>query len=284
MSHNNSSDNTLARVESSSPKAIPVLTAGELSIEVYIRWKDACKDYFNVKGIAEDKQFRSEKTWLPDNWEQHARNQLTRARQKVDEPFCTWIVKVETMNTVLADTTSYKDKAQLRNHIESLKKMIALDNERIANMDEIRCLTTRPLLSSSKTNVSSTSSFSRTTTTSRTRDYTPALTEAERDLLYKHYGCFKCCRFYAGHWGKDCTDSAPKGSNYRELTEADALRAKKDHDKKRADASKRAMIAAVLFDENIDECTAAAVSGGSPITAGVLGYGSQSEDSDSDAF
>ncbi|KAI0083810.1 hypothetical protein BDY19DRAFT_998285 [Irpex rosettiformis] len=298
-------DSQLARLELSGPKNIPILTSCELTIEVYIRWKDACEDHFNVKAIAADKQvawavsgfedmlmrdwFRAEKTrllklnwedftaefkntWLPENWEQNTRNQLTRACQGMNDPFRTWVVKVETMNSVLADTPSHKDKTQLRNHIESLmcdrlaqmataankRKMIALDNERMATMDEIRRVTARPLNPSTKNNSATTSSSSRPSF-SCTREHPPPLTESERDLLYKHFGCFKCRRFYARHKGKDCTNPFIKASDYQELTEADTLRAKKDHDKKRNNAPKRATTAAVNFDENLDDYTAAAM-------------------------
>jgi len=53
-----------------------------------------------------------------------------------------------------------------------------------------------------------------------------ALTEAERVLLMKHKGCFKCRKFYVSHQSKECTDGAPDASSYKTLTEADAIAVK----------------------------------------------------------
>jgi hypothetical protein len=150
---NNTIDPTFATVTSASPNKVPMLLAGELTIEVFIQWKDACEDYFEIKDIADEKRvthtstrfqnilvrdwfrgdaahmhklswddFASEfkQHWLLENWEQKSRNELTCARQPATEPFQTWIIKVETLNAVLNGTPSHKSDNQLRNHVESL--------------------------------------------------------------------------------------------------------------------------------------------------------------------
>jgi hypothetical protein len=69
-------------------------------------------------------------------------------------------------------------------------------------------------------------------TTSRTSDRCPPLTSVECALLTEHSGCFRCCRFYAGHIAPACTNGFPAKSTYRPLTETDALAAKRRNDKK----------------------------------------------------
>lgn len=51
----------------------------------------------------------------------------------------------------------------------------------------------------------------------------PALTQAERELLLHHRGCFKCRRFYVGHHFSKCTNGYPSAVGYQVLTEAAAL-------------------------------------------------------------
>lgn len=188
-------DNQVAVVTSSGPSKIPVLSAGELSIEVYLQWKHMCEDCFELKDIDEPKKriihamtgvlaplvrnwYQADKAriqaltweafavefrdrWLPPNWEQRTRNLLIRSRQAATDSFKDWVVKIETHNANLFGTTSHKDETQLREHIESVMcdrlvqlaetadvasiagykawkdRLTNLDNERIANMNEM---------------------------------------------------------------------------------------------------------------------------------------------------
>ena len=192
-----STTDTLATVSSTGPNKVPVLSSGELTIEVFLRWKHMCEDFFELKEIDNDnnkrkivfavtglqdilvknwyradenrlkqltwtefsKEFRDR--WLPQHWEQQSRNELTRACQLPSESFKNWVVKVETLNANLVGTDSHKSEAQLREHIMSMvcdrlsalataagvknlaaykdwkNKLIDLDNERLANMNEI---------------------------------------------------------------------------------------------------------------------------------------------------
>ncbi|KAI0085111.1 hypothetical protein BDY19DRAFT_876849, partial [Irpex rosettiformis] len=144
---------TTATVVSTGPHKIPTLSSGELTIEVFMRWKDACEDYFEIKDVKDEKKvthagtgfqdllvrdwYRSDivrlralswedftkefkARWLPSDWDVKARNELTRRRQSNDDSFKDWVVKIETLNAVLKDTPSHKSQINLRNHIESL--------------------------------------------------------------------------------------------------------------------------------------------------------------------
>jgi len=55
----------------------------------------------------------------------------------------------------------------------------------------------------------------------------PKLTQADRELLNAHEGCYKCRGFYAGHKGSDCPIGFPDPASYKPLTETTAQAAKK---------------------------------------------------------
>ncbi len=158
-------------------------------------------------------------------------------------------------------------------------KLTLLDEERVANVNEILRLAGKMALSrntSSNATASSSHPSSRNRTT-REREYPPTLTQAERNLLVKHRGCFKCRKFYVGHRQPECNEPAPKAAGYVELTEADALQAKKDHDAKARVSVKKETDAAMRMDSDVEGETAAAVRADSPVTCGWLGYGTDSD-------
>jgi hypothetical protein len=83
-------------------------------------------------------------------------------------------------------------------------------------------------------------------TTNVTPNITAKLTQAEHDLLRAHRGCFRCRKFYAGHFAQGC----PLGANGRPSPEAcknvtveAALKAKS------AFEAKEAGLVAAVFDE-----------------------------------
>ncbi|KAI0088727.1 hypothetical protein BDY19DRAFT_890949, partial [Irpex rosettiformis] len=82
-------------------------------------------------------------------------------------------------------------------------------------------------------------------------EYSPPLTAAECTLLMKHARYFKCHKFYAGHRQSQCTKALLQMADYRELTEDDANKAKRNF--------------------------AAAVECQSPVACGVLEYSSDSD-------
>ena len=55
----------------------------------------------------------------------------------------------------------------------------------------------------------------------------PPLTDDECTLLNEHKGCTKCRHFYVDHRSQSCPDGFPSGKNYKTLTVASALSAKK---------------------------------------------------------
>lgn len=321
------SSESLAQVTSSGPSKVPVLSAGDLSIEVYLRWRNMCDDCFELKEIDVDDnkkriilamtgvqnllmrdwygtdrarlqaltwdafalEFRDR--WLPPNWELKARNSLVRMRQGTSDAFKDWVIKVETLNANLTGTPSHKDAMALRAHIESTMcdrlahlaeaaevstiatykawkdKLIVLDNERIATLGEMMRLAGK--LSNSRAPSSTSNPSSSASSAKRSvREYPPTLTSAERSLLSKHDGCFKCRKFYAGHRQPTCPDNPPKAQGYTELTEEDALRAKRSRDAKVK--VKRENTAATRLDDELRGDHAAAVNG-------VLDYGTDSD-------
>ncbi|KAK0444929.1 uncharacterized protein EV420DRAFT_1648643 [Desarmillaria tabescens] len=54
----------------------------------------------------------------------------------------------------------------------------------------------------------------------------PCLTDAEKELLIKHLGCFVCRQFYTDHIGSSCKTGNPDPTTYKTLTEANALAVK----------------------------------------------------------
>ncbi|KAJ7156122.1 hypothetical protein C8R43DRAFT_848728, partial [Mycena crocata] len=67
---------------------------------------------------------------------------------------------------------------------------------------------------------------SSSSSTTGPRNYCPALTPDERELLNKHRGCTKCRRPYVSHQAKQCPNGYPSPNNYVVLTEATCLAAK----------------------------------------------------------
>jgi len=65
----------------------------------------------------------------------------------------------------------------------------------------------------------------------KSRGTLPPLTEEECGLLYKHRGCFKCRRLYAGHMGRDCPNDFPE--THTPITPALATTAKAEFEKVR---------------------------------------------------
>lgn len=330
-------NDNIATVTSTGSSKVPTLSAGELSIEVFLHWRNMVEDYFEVKELddADDKkrithamtgvqnmlmrdwyqndrdrikalkwteflkEFRDR--WLPPHWEQKTRKLLTCARQGSSDAFKDWIVRVETINSYLVGTPSHKDEAQFRAHIESVlcdrltqlaeaadvtsivsykswkDKLTSLDDERLANMTELLRLAGKMNLarntSSGTSGQGSSANANRRPT--RDREYPPNLTSAERTLLARHGGCFKCRKFYAGHRQPECDQPPPKAAGYKELTEEDAAKAKKERDSKVP--VKKETTAAVRLDSEVEANTAAAVRADSPVACGWLGYGTDSD-------
>ncbi len=63
-------------------------------------------------------------------------------------------------------------------------------------------------------------------TVTATNTRVPMLTTAERNLLFKHNGCYKCRQFYMNHHCANCPNGWPLAAGYQMLTKAAALAAK----------------------------------------------------------
>ncbi|KAI0088728.1 hypothetical protein BDY19DRAFT_994091 [Irpex rosettiformis] len=139
-------NNEHAEVFSSGPNKIPLLSSGELTIEVFLQWKNMCEDFFEIKEIddkenskciilamtgiqdllvrnwyqAEHDRFKKltwstftvefYDRWLSTHWEQKSQNLVTCARQSNTDTFKDWIVQVETLNANLISTASHKNE------------------------------------------------------------------------------------------------------------------------------------------------------------------------------
>lgn len=67
----------------------------------------------------------------------------------------------------------------------------------------------------------------------------PRLTAAERNLLDKNDGCYKCRRFFAKHRTTDKVCDFPNTTNYRELTAADVDKARNSGNSNRSNTQQR---------------------------------------------
>ncbi|KAI0686299.1 hypothetical protein C8T65DRAFT_747470 [Cerioporus squamosus] len=108
----------------------------------------------------------------------------------------------------------------------------------------------------------------------------PKLMPVEKQLLNDHQGCYKCRHFYAGHLSGGCPNGFPKADSYTPLTEAMAAKARATHTGKE-NIKPRTVASVDVNATNSDDALVAAV-GVIPLaaTTGVLGSGSDSEDSD----
>jgi hypothetical protein len=162
---------------------------------------------------------------------------------------------VRALNIVLRGTPSHMDDSMLRNQLEaglepslqaecSREGLCAITTlkdwiERVKKVDErlasdrkryrdifieesnIRA-SKRPALGNSRIpNAPTSNSTSSAASSSGTKPFVrlPKLTDAEKDLLRAHSGCFKCRRFNAGH-GSNSADCPgfPSGGGYKTIT------------------------------------------------------------------
>ncbi|KAG2754968.1 hypothetical protein P692DRAFT_201680044, partial [Suillus brevipes Sb2] len=188
--------------------------------------------------------------WLDSHWAMKLRKKVLGSQQGT-RPFYEWALDLQNQNTLLYGNPSHLSDIQLRSQLEAnvcdeltirvlraklaanltLKEWIEevkhLDDKRLEDLASHRKIA-EELHKSSKRNTSSVNKIS----SSSSKSYNAssprlgALTEAERALLMKHKGCFKCRKFYVSHQSKDCTDGAPEASSYKMLTESDATAAK----------------------------------------------------------
>ena len=58
------------------------------------------------------------------------------------------------------------------------------------------------------------------------------LTDEEKNLLWLHLMCFKCCIFYAGHLSHNCNNPHSTSDDCRKVTAANTTKAKATYEKK----------------------------------------------------
>ncbi|KAG1771255.1 hypothetical protein EDD22DRAFT_769326, partial [Suillus occidentalis] len=194
------------------------------------------------------KAFRD--AWLETHWASKLHKKVLGSCQG-NRPFYEWALDVQNQNALLYGNPAYLSETQLRDQLEahicdelsipvfrakladnlSLKDWIEeiklLDEERLEDLASHRKMVEEMHKTSKRNTTSSSSnkpSSNKVYNSSSTR--LSPLTEAERTLLGKHKGCFKCRKFYVSHQSKDCTDGAPEASSYKTLTETDAIAAK----------------------------------------------------------
>ncbi|EDR06062.1 uncharacterized protein LACBIDRAFT_329149 [Laccaria bicolor S238N-H82] len=204
--------------------------------------------------------------YLHQDWEDQIRNKiLTSTLTSSKTSFWNWSQQLLKLNCLLRGTTSFFDDTALRNHLEAhlddelrarlknsearkekaLKPWInsvriidearAVENKRARELIE-ETIDRQAKHQNTKTDVlrgssrrANTSQSNSTSANSSSSSFVklPPLTDDERALLNEHDGCTKCCRFYCDHHSQSCPDGFPSGKNYKTLTVAFALAAKK---------------------------------------------------------
>ncbi|KAG2737936.1 hypothetical protein P692DRAFT_20760337, partial [Suillus brevipes Sb2] len=185
------------------------------------------------------KAFRS--AWLESHWANKLRKKVLGSHQGT-RPFYEWALDIQNQNALLYGNPAYLSEKQLRDQLEahicdeltipvfrakladdlSLKDWI----EEVKHLDDKRLEDLASHRKISKRNGTSSSNKPSNKTYNSSSPRLGSLTEAERTLLAKHKGCFKCRKFYVSHQSKDCSEGAPEASSYKTLTEADAIAAK----------------------------------------------------------
>jgi len=141
----------LAMVTHENPTKIPLLSVGQITPEIISDWADCCRQYFEIKNIAEASQvvhaaaglknplhrnwysvnsatlkilsfdeflarFRHET--LPLHWEENVRVQMMQSRQGA-RPFSEWATNIRIKNTVLRGTASALDDGKMKYLLEA---------------------------------------------------------------------------------------------------------------------------------------------------------------------
>ncbi|KAG1857406.1 hypothetical protein F4604DRAFT_1589940, partial [Suillus subluteus] len=186
--------------------------------------------------------------WLDTHWDTKLRWKVLGSYQG-NRSFYEWALELQNQNALLYGNAAHLSDVQLRNQLEAhiceeltipvlrakladdltLKKWIEevkhLDDKRLEDLASHKKIA-EDLYKSSKRTTSSSNKTSSSKTYNPSSSRLGTLTEAERGLLMKHKGCFKCRKFYVSHQSKECTDGAPEASTYKVLTESDAIAAK----------------------------------------------------------
>ena len=191
--------------------------------------------------------------FLPTDWVDTIRISLLGKTMSPNTKFWDYAQEVRALNIVLHGTPSYLEEQALGNHLEAhLEPTLQLEcirnklykvttlKEWIKHICKINewltierkqyhdifmeesnlCANKHPTLGSSHIpNATANSNMPSSSSTQKPFTCLPKLTDGEKDLLCAHSGCFKCCRFNAGHSSSFplCT-SFPAGAGYKTIT------------------------------------------------------------------
>lgn len=180
------------------------------------------------------------KRFLDSDWKETCQRKVWNARQN-GRPFLDYVNEVYTLNAVLEGTNRYLDNHDLRNVInggmdEKLailaqkerynleqnfriwKEALAiLDDRRKESLKEVRDEVRDAVVKLEQTSRSrrdrdyhtSAGKHSTSSSTNTPRAAIPPLTDAERALLRKHKGCFKCRQLGVSHMRDTCRNGFP---------------------------------------------------------------------------
>jgi hypothetical protein len=143
--------NKNATVENHGPNKLPLLLPGKMTPKALREWESACKDFFSDKDIAVDKQVRKclggiqdlkHRRWIDNNrerlvaltfkefmvelrkstlsktWESDLLRELMSLKMN-DNSFGDYSSDIQTMNDILASTTSFLSDERIRHTLEA---------------------------------------------------------------------------------------------------------------------------------------------------------------------
>ncbi len=247
--------------------------------------------------------------FLPKGWALSIYSDLFGAKQSSSEKFNDFVLTVERLNSHLRNTTYRQSEANLRgiliaNMCEDLRTAIGdpttmaivdyvdwkaavanADTQYIRNTELIATLIASRSSTGARTSTAPKPFRNPSSSASQTSaNSLPKLTQAEKQLLSEHQGCFKCRRFYAGHLSGGCPNGFPKADGYVPLSLTMATKARDARGTKDIVKPRTAGATGVedLQDEAPPDSFVAAVGApGSPLAttmSGILGSGSDSEE------
>jgi hypothetical protein len=216
------------------------------------------------------------KKFLPTSWEDKLVDKQIGLQG--EDNFLTWVMKVRNANAELQAAQSgchiandklcahfiprlstalklaYKTKCKELDTVKDLNEWIEqvqlLDNKCCKmRASWLKMVMAQPKTSRKNGNIGMTRPMMRGGNNNKTASSSsviPRLTDDKRKLLDEHQGCYKCCSFYAGHFARDCTCERPSLDACKNVTVANATKAKAAFERK-----KSTMVAAVF---NVDGC------------------------------
>jgi hypothetical protein len=222
------------------------------------------------------------KKFLPRTWQDTLVSTQIALQGSVS--FLTWSESVREANAELniAKSDYYIPDNKLRNHFvprlsTTLKASYDAHNthgdlDKIANLDEwIECVHLldteienkrkewlKVIVDKGKTTTakdSRTMGASTSVNIPNATSFIPKLTQAERELLKAHEGCFRCRVFYSGHISRDCplgADGRPTPEACKTVNLATALKAKAAHTSSASGSHPSTVIAAVFDNDSED--------------------------------